>query len=391
MWLGLMTHALDRPHRAGKYLPLQGGEYKRGSFLRESDPKRNKSALYRLRRSRIESLRTCVQLISLATVVWIGYEFVRWVNGLQTGAVIGSRPPGVEGFLPISALISLRHWLETGTFSMVHPAGLVILILILGSGLLMKKAFCSWLCPVGTISDSLAALSRKVFRRKLKLPKVLDYPLRSIKYLLLFFFLWAVFIQMTPKAIELFLHSPYNKVADIKMMLFFTDISPFALKVLIGLVALSFVVPYFWCRYLCPYGALLGAFSLLSPLKVTRNAKSCIDCGLCAKACPSHLPVDTLHRVSSDECFGCLSCVAACPIKQTLEIQTPRPWRRVVRPAAFAALVVTLFFGGIGIAKLTGHWQTEITSAEYSTRAQEIDSPKYHHAQGQVPAYGPND
>jgi polyferredoxin len=373
MWLGIVAETVERIRPNSSARPA------------------SKSVQYRRRRYRIETLHTSVQLASLAIVMWIGFEFVRWVNGLGAGHVVGNRPPGVEGFLPISALISLRYWLETGTFSMVHPAGLVLLLLILGSGLLLKKAFCSWVCPVGTISDSLATLSRKVFRRKIRLPKALDYPLRSIKYLLLFFFLWAVFMQMTPKAIELFLNSPYNKVADIKMMMFFTDISPLALKVLVGLVVLSFVVPYFWCRYLCPYGALLGALSWLSPLKVTRNAKSCIDCGLCSKACPSHLPVDTLNRVSSDECFGCLSCVAACPIRQTLEVQAPKPWRRVVRPGVFAIMVVALFFGGIGVAKLTGYWQTDVSTAEYMKRAQEVDTPKYHHAQGQVPAYGPND
>ena len=56
------------------------------------------------------------------------------------------------------------------------------------------------------------------------------------------------------------------------MLYFFGRLSPFALKVILGLVVFSVVVPYAWCRYLCPYGALLGALSLLSPLKVTRHA-----------------------------------------------------------------------------------------------------------------------
>lgn len=313
------------------------------------------------------------------------------MSALETGAPAGARPAGVEGFLPISALISLRYWLVTGVASRVHPAGLVLLVLILAGGLLLKKTFCSWLCPLGTISESLAAVGWRVFRRKVKLPRILDYPLRSIKYLLLFFFVWAVFFQMTPKAIELFLNSPYNKVADIKMMLFFADISPFALKVLLGLVVLSLVLPYFWCRYLCPYGALLGALSLFSPLKVTRRLSSCIDCNLCAQACPANLPVDRLKRVRSDECFGCLSCVAACPVEETLQIETPRPLRRVVQPALFAAVVVSMFFGGIVVAKLAGYWQNDITTEEYRRRVKEIDSPKYQHAQGQVPEYQAGD
>jgi polyferredoxin len=313
-----------------------------------------------------------------------------WVNELQDGSM-GARPAGVEGFLPISSLISLRHWFETGNLSRVHPAGLVILILVLGLGLFLKKAFCSWICPVGTISESLAAVGRRVFRRKLHLPRLVDVPLRGLKYLLLAFFVYAVFFAMKPDDIAAFLHSPYNKVADVKMMLFFAHITSLALKVMVALVGLSIVVPYFWCRYLCPYGALLGFLSLASPLKITRTPSSCIDCGLCAKACPANLRVDHVRRVHSDECTACLSCVAACPIPIALQVETPSFWRRTVRPAVFAAFVVVLFYGGIQVAKASGYWKTDIQSAEYLRRIKEIDSPKYHHAQGQVQDYGPED
>ncbi len=345
-----------------------------------------KGPALRARRRRIEWSRHLVQAGFLLAVLWIGWEFVRWVHGLEAGRVVGERPPGVEAFLPIAALLSLRHLATTGEIHPVHPAGLAILVLVLGIGLLAKKAFCSWVCPIGTLSEMLAGLSQRLFRRKLRLPRPLDLPLRSLKYLLLAFFVHAVFFQMGPAAVADFLDSPYNRVADVKMLYFFERLSPFALGVLVGLAVLSVVVPYFWCRYLCPYGALLGALSLLSPLKVTRHAPSCIDCSLCTKACPSHLPVARLARVSSDECFGCLSCVAACPVTRALRVETPAPWRRAVRPAAFAALVVGLFVVGTVLARATGHWKNAITNEEYANRVRTIDSPAYGHAQGRVPS-----
>jgi len=355
-----------------------------------------KGPAYRARRARIENLRLGVQLASLAVIVWIGWQFTRWVFALQAGRLEGTRPPGIEGFLPISALLTFRHWLETGEVSRVHPAGFVILGLVVATGLLLKKAFCSWLCPIGTLSESLAAIGRNLFapllRRmrapRVRLPRWADLPLRSIKYLLLAFFVYAIFVKMTPRDVALFLGSPYNKVADVKMMLFFAQISTLALKTLVVLIGLSIVVPYFWCRYLCPYGALLGVTSLLSPLKITRTPKNCIDCGLCAKACPSNLAVDRATRVSSDECFGCLSCVAACPVPSALAVEAPAPWRRAVRPTVFAALVVVLFFGGINAARLAGYWRTEISEQEYLRRVQEVNAPKYSHARGSVPEYG---
>jgi len=345
-----------------------------------------KGPALRTRRRRIERARHLVQAGFLLTVVWIGWEFVRWVHGLEAGRVVGERPPGVEGFLPIAALLSLRHLLTTGEVHPVHPAGLVILIVVLGLGLLAKKAFCSWACPIGTLSESLAGLSARLLRRKLRLPRLLDLPLRSLKYLLLAFFVYAVFFQMDARAVLDFLDSPYNRVADVKMMRFFEHLSSFGLGVILSLVVLSVVVPYFWCRYLCPYGALLGALSLLSPLKVTRHAPSCIDCDLCTRACPAHLPVARLARVSSDECFGCLSCVAACPVTRALRVETPRAWRLAARPAVFAAVVVGLFAAGVLLARSTGHWRNTITNAEYAERIRNIDSPAYAHDRGRVPS-----
>jgi polyferredoxin len=334
----------------------------------------------RARGRRIRWLRHLVQAGTALLVLAIGYEFVRWVHGLETGKAVGARPPGVEGFLPLSALMSLRHLWSTGEIHPVHPAGLMILLAIVGTGLLLKKAFCSWLCPVGTISEMLAAVGQKAFGRRLRLPRVLDVPLRGLKYLLLLFFLHGIFVVMSPPAIAAFLDAPYNRVADIKMLFFFERMSPFALKVVAGLVVASMVIPYAWCRYLCPYGALLGALSLLSPLKVTRDPPSCIDCGLCTRACPSLLPVHRLDRVRSDECFGCLSCVAACPVTRALRVETPSPWRRPARPAVFAALVVLLFGGALQAARVWGVWRNEVTDAEYAARLREIDS--YDHFRG---------
>lgn len=335
------------------------------------------------RRRRITRLRLGVQVAFLLVIVQIGWAFTRWVHGLQAGRIVGERPPGVEGFLPIAALMSVRQLVETGVATTLHPAGLVIFVLVLALAVLMKKAFCSWICPVGAVSEALAWASRKVFRRKLRLPRAVDIPLRGLKYLLLAFFANVIFLKMTAADVSAFLAAPYSRVADIKMLLFFENISPLGLKILGALVLLSFVVPYFWCRYLCPYGALLGLVSLLSPLKVTRHAPSCIDCGLCTKACPSHLPVERLKRVRSDECVGCLSCVAACPVPRALRVETPGPWRRAVRPAVFAAAVLGIFGGGILLAKAAGYWKSSIPDEEYLARIREIDSPVYTHLQGE--------
>jgi polyferredoxin len=335
------------------------------------------------------ALRLAVQLGFVALCIWIGVDYYRF---FQWGASQGSlpyaeRPPGAEGFLPISALIGAKHWLMTGTIDRIHPAALFILIAIVLISLAVKKAFCSFLCPIGTLSEHLWRLGRRVYRKNLTLPRWLDYPLRSLKYALLLFFVWSI-AKMDLPALNAFIGSPYNKVADIKMYLFFATISGLALKVVIVLAILSLFIKNLWCRYLCPYGALLGLVGLFSPSKVTRDKNRCIDCQLCTRACPANIRVHASTRVWSDECTSCMDCVAACPVADTLDI---RARRKPLSAPRVAAVVLGIFLGVTGLAMVLGHWQNGISPAEYLHRMSRLDHPAYQHARGHVAPYGPND
>jgi polyferredoxin len=309
-------------------------------------------------------VRAAVQTAFLVLCAWIGIAFAlfyRWGASAGRAAYV-PHPAGAEGFLPISALLSFRYWLATGRIHGIHPAGLFIFIAILGIGLLLKKGFCSWMCPVGTVSEWLWKLGRKLFGRNRQLPRGLDYPLRSVKYLLLACFVWAVWTMDGP-GLEGFLDSPFNALADVRMYLFFARISSLALGVILVLAGLSLVVQNAWCRYLCPYGALLGLLSLASPLRVTRTKASCIDCGLCTRACPSRIQVHRAGRVGSDECTACYRCVAACPVKDTLQVRAPGG--KAVPGWMFGLLAVGLFMAVTGLAMLTGHWATSLSRQDY--------------------------
>ena len=183
-----------------------------------------------------------------------------------------------------------------------------------------------------------------------------------MKYLILGFFLWAVW-RMDGPALEAFLDSPYNAAADVRMYLFFAHISGLALGVVLVLAGLSLLVQNVWCRYLCPYGALLGLLSLASPVRVTRNATSCIDCRLCTKACPSRIQVHRAGRIGGDECTACYRCVAVCPVKDTLEMRAPGG--KPVPGWVFALLAAGLFVAVTGMAMLSGHWKTSLEPGDY--------------------------
>jgi polyferredoxin len=153
-------------------------------------------------------------------------------------------------------------------------------------------------------------------------------------------------------------------VDDVKMLNFFRFLGLTGGIVMAVLVLASVFVQNFWCRYACPYGALMGVAAMAGPLRIRRSEISCIDCGKCSKACPSSLPVDKLITIASAECTGCLECVAACPAAGALFLAAPRA-RRV--PAwAVAAGTLVLFTGIVGYAQWKGCWRTDLPSQVYS-------------------------
>jgi polyferredoxin len=131
--------------------------------------------------------------------------------------------------------------------------------------LLLKKAFCSWLCRVGTLAEALGVLGNRVLKRfggrNPCLPKAMDIPLRGLKYVLLGLFV-AIIGAISAEDLAGFMQSPHGIMADVKMLNFFREMSLTAAIILALLVPPSVFIQNFWCRYLCPYGALLGLVSL---------------------------------------------------------------------------------------------------------------------------------
>jgi polyferredoxin len=339
--------------------------------LKAAPPKVKKKLIRRVEKDRSVIYRRSLQGAFLLLNLWIGAQFYSWVRHFELGLGPSriARPAGVEGWLPIAGLMNLKFWLLSGKIPLVHPAAMFLLLTFLSISFVFRKAFCSWLCPIGTISEYLWRAGKNVFGRSFNLPRWIDLPLRGLKYLLLGFFVWAI-STMSAVGIRDFMTSPYGLIADVKMLNFFRHIGEMGLVVLSVIVSASVFVPNFWCRFLCPYGALLGLTSWLSPMKIRRNPEPCIDCGKCAKACPPALPVDKLVKIQSAECTGCLECVAVCPAENALGMNLPamlRPRReRVGLPAwALAAGIALMFLGVAGFAKATGHWNSPVPDAVY--------------------------
>ena len=356
--------------------------------LPTSSPKPKRKLARRTDRDYSQITRRSFQAAFLLLNVWIGGIFYFWVRQFESGgaATFLERPAGVEGWLPIAGLMNLRYFVLSHRVPKIHPAAMFLLIAFLAMSFLFRKAFCSWLCPVGTISEYLWRAGEKLFRRNFQLPRWLDLVLRSLKYLLLGFFVWAV-TSMAVDELAAFMQSPYDIIADVRMLNFFRHISETAAIVLGVLAVASLFIQNFWCRYLCPYGALLGIVSLASPARIRRNLESCIDCAKCAESCPSALAVDKLITIKSAECTGCLECVAVCPAQDTLSLALPQvlgqKGRGVAAQApkipvwAMAAGIAALFFGIVGFAKTSGYWDSPVPRAVYQQLVPHADETQH--------------
>lgn len=315
-------------------------------------------------------------LIQWGMLFWcllLGVQLGLFVRHFESGGRLPYYPrfPGVEAFLPIGALVSLKNFIFNGIVEPVHPAALVLFLTFLALALLTRKSFCSWFCPVGTIEESLWKLGQRLTGRLWQPWPWLDRLLQSLKYLLLFFFIKLILLDMPAMALKGFLAAPYWAVADIKMLKFFVNLAGIPLFVILLLVVLSLFFRSPWCRYLCPYGALLGLLSAFSPARIRREAGVCIDCGTCSKLCPARLPVDKKEQIVSPECTGCLTCVENCPQPGALGMAfLGHPLSGWV----FPALVLLIFCSGVGAGMLSGYWQTSLSYQDYQQLIPRIQS-----------------
>ncbi|MBP6521160.1 MULTISPECIES: 4Fe-4S binding protein [Shewanella] len=272
------------------------------------------------------------------------------------------RPDVVDAFLPIAGGIELKAIISLNLWDQTHPAAAVMLAAVLLTGLLCKRAFCGWACPLGLAGEYLYSFRKRFIKSELAPPAWLDWPLRMLKYLLLLALCYIV-IGMPAQSIPHYLEGNYHKIADLKMALFFLTPSLITLLVFALILALAAWRRQGFCRYLCPYGAMLGILSFASPLKIRRNTQHCLieakgmKCDKCTRACPANIIVHTKTTVRSDECQACMRCVAACPKSAALGLGL-KSGHRLGHKGLLALVLIALFILPLG-AYLAGFWHSQ--------------------------------
>ena len=177
---------------------------------------------------------------------------------------------------------------------------------VLAMTLLARRVFCGYVCPLGTIAELLYGLGRWLRLPRIRVAPRIDRGLALLKYLVL-----AAILLLTWRASELIFRAFDPCYALISRH--GTDITYWAYVVSGAIVVTSLVIAVPFCRWFCPFAAVLNPLSRFGLARITRNTQTCTDCGLCSKKCPAAIPVNQLKEVTAARCTSCLDCVDSCP------------------------------------------------------------------------------
>ncbi len=296
-----------------------------------------------------------------------------------------------EAYCPFGGIQAFARYVSLGSLPCDMSSAQIILgIALVVAVVLFSKLFCAYLCPLGTTGDLLMKLRSRLKIRPITVPSkgILDKVLRIVKYFLLFWILYNTLAtgELFCKKID-----PYYAVAtgfkgEITLWI--------SIAMIILLLFSSFFIDNFWCRYICPLGALsntlkywlwlitlLGIVALVSftakqfpvwciialfctagylfeilhprtnlqAIYVQRKNSCCNNCSLCEKRCPYHIHIKSFNGGVEDvDCMLCGECVANCP-SSALHIGftkkgRPNAWNRSLPALLTVILTLSAFF-----------------------------------------------
>jgi polyferredoxin len=184
---------------------------------------------------------------------------------------------------------------------------------------LFGPVFCGWVCPMGTAQEWVSWLGKRVFGRRFNtfIPARFDRGLRYLRYAML---AWVLYMTAMTGKLAFEAVDPYYAMFN----LWSSELAIGGAVVLAAVLVASLFVERPFCKYACPYGAVLGIFNLFRVFSIKRNPATCIDCKLCDKACPMNIVVSGKGAIRDHQCITCMKCTSerACPVAKTVALTT---------------------------------------------------------------------
>ena len=229
----------------------------------------------------------------------------------------------LHAICPFGGVVSLYNLIEEGhLIKKIHESSVVLMLIVFSSALLLGPLFCGWICPFGTFQEWISKIGRKIFRNKFNtfIPYKFDKYLRFLRYGVL---IWVLVITAYSGIILFSDYDPYYALFQ-----FWTgEVTIAAFIALFLVMMLSLFVERPFCKYFCPYGAVLGLFNLIRIIPLRRNESTCISCSACDEVCPMNIQVSKGKRIIDHQCISCYECTSTdgvCPIPSTMEFNTEK-------------------------------------------------------------------
>ena len=255
-----------------------------------------------------------------------------------------------------SAIRDVYTALVKGDFSVSALAEqMLVLLAVFPITILWGRFFCGFLCSFGAMGDFLWALSRKIYKRPpLKMNQKVDSRLKLVKYLILLFtviFIWtlAVHLNSTMNPWTIFgMYSSLDGWSSPNYLL--TMGALFLLLIMIG----SMLIERFFCRYLCPLGAIFALVSRFRLFRIKKPREKCGSCRLCTWKCSMGIDLDQQDLITSGECIDCFACVDICPRKNAKAVPAPA----VAGTMAAFSMIGLYYAGNLLSENLSGNAET---------------------------------
>ncbi|MBF0500545.1 MAG: 4Fe-4S binding protein [Candidatus Riflebacteria bacterium] len=221
--------------------------------------------------------------------------------------LLGFTKANLESWCPGGGLESIWFWFKNDAF-LCATSGInfIMFLAVLGGTLLLGRAFCSWVCPIGTTMETLRYVGLSAGLALANVWRGIGRRFGILRYVSL-----IVIVYFTTKITDLIFRPfcPYYVLLAGQEH----EMQWWSKWLMLGLVCSAIILPFVFCRLLCPLGALLGLVRKFSPLAPSIDRDNCTSCRACDSACPQQINIFTEGRVYSSDCTQCLNCISACP------------------------------------------------------------------------------
>ncbi|WP_312654215.1 4Fe-4S binding protein [Aminipila sp.] len=257
-----------------------------------------------------------------------------------------------------------------GNFSLVTcmPQLILVSVVFLLTATL-GRFFCGWMCAFGTLMDFLHFISYKITGKSIIVNYKLDQALKLLKYIVLIgsiIFIWTLGVNLFGGSNPWDVFGTYTSFGQFPEFSQYIKSNWLGVGILVIVVLGGLFIERFFCRYLCPLGAIFSILSKLRIIKIKKAENNCGKCSHCSKSCSMGININPKEVVTSGECINCFKCINACP-RENLRIMLGTKHSKKI-----AVVIAILVVSASGIAYY---------AATYIDSSQATDLSKVHIAE----------